>query len=418
MIMSSTQQIIRTSELSVLDRKGTPRIWMEGLYLKLAGFEKGCSIKVTFDENKMQILKVDDGTRIVSAKKDTPVIDINNQEILKSFQIGHKIRAIVKHGLILLTKTKKQRRLESQLSDKSCASIFSGGGLLDQAAIEAGYTPKWGVELDAKYADIWQQNHSGSMHNLDISDVEIDDLQRVEMITAGIPCPPFSVARQNQKGEFHKDTDLSLFFMMIIEKINPRTIVLEEVPGYLKSEIGQATIQGLERMGYNVSYEIISGQDYGELELRKRAVIVATTNEQFVFPEKISKERTMGEILESPDHEDCQWFSRKEKAWFFERWDVADKKGTNFKSQIITNESTKIQAITRRYFAIQAGNPVIEHPTREGYYRLLTLTERRKLATLAEDYYLGPKTTAGEVMGQGIIVSVFQKIIEAVGIQV
>ena len=413
-----SEQVIRTSELSVIERKGSPRIWMEGLYLKDAGFEKGCSIRVIFEYDKIKIVKEDEGTRIVSAKKDVPVIDINNQGILKTFQIGQKVRAVIKTGLIFLTKTKKQRRIESQLSDRSCASLFSGGGLLDEAARKAGYKTKWGIELDEKYANVWQQNHSGTMHNMDVSDVMPDDLESVELLTAGIPCPPFSVARQNQKGQFHKDADLSLFFVMIVEKTNPRTIILEEVPRYLKSEIGQATIQALERMGYAVQTEIISGQDYGELETRKRAVIIASTNRNISFPEKTPKERTMREILVSPDHPDCQWFSRKEKEWFFKRWDAAHENGTNFFSQIITDESTSIQTIPRRYFAIQAGNPVVKHPTREGYYRLLTLDERRKLATLCDEYVLGQKTTAGEVMGQGTIVNVFQKIIESVGVVV
>jgi len=45
----------------------------------------------------------------------------------------------------------------------------------------------------------------------------------------------------------------------------------------------------------------------------------------------------------------------------------------------------------------------------------LTLNEVKKIMGLPDDFELGPsKTTAGEAMGQGVLVNTFKKIIQAV----
>jgi len=47
----------------------------------------------------------------------------------------------------------------------------------------------------------------------------------------------------------HENADLSFHFISLVEQVNPRTIVLEEVTPYLKSGIGIATMSALRRMG-------------------------------------------------------------------------------------------------------------------------------------------------------------------------
>jgi len=51
----------------------------------------------------------------------------------------------------------------------------------------------------------------------------------------------------------HENADLSFHFISLVEQVNPRTIVLEEVTPYLKSGIGIATMSALRRMGYYVT---------------------------------------------------------------------------------------------------------------------------------------------------------------------
>ena len=76
-----------------------------------------------------------------------------------------------------------------------------------------------------------------------------------------------------------------------------------------------------------------------------------------------------------------------------------------------------MQAITKRYFAGQGDNPVVKdtRPGREGWFRWLTLSEVKRLIGLPDQYDLGcTRTTAGEVLGQGVLVDVFHRIIRSV----
>src|SRR3990172_3948495 len=224
---------------------------------------------------------------------------------------------------------------------------------MDQSAKKSGYNSKWAIELNESYADMWQANHKGTMHNSSIEQIDYSELDQVELLIGGIPCEPFSIARRNQGNEMyeeHQNADLSMFFLMIVEAVNPRCIVLEEVPAYLKSGIGTATVNALKRMGYNVSVKVISGLEYGELTVRKRAVIVATTDD-YKFPEESKSDRTLGEILLKADDPRCGW---------------------------------------------------------------LTLSEVKIIMGLDESYDLGEtKTIAGEALGQGVLINVFKKIFDS-----
>jgi len=408
--------MIRTCVLTIGENKNKARLWIEGKYLERAGFSQGCNILVDMKQNSIDITIDANGKHIVSKKRDTPVIDINNEKITNVFNVADKVRVLVDFGKIIIQQTKQAIRKSQQLNDKSVGSVFAGGGLLDESGKQAGYKTKWAIEKVQNYAEVWQANHNGVMHNCDIADIPYNELAQVELLIGGIPCEPFSQLRQNQKGQFHENTDLSMFFLMIVEAVNPKTIILEEVAPYLNSEIGQATIQALKRMGYNVETKIISGLDHGEFTVRKRAVIIAST-QKITFPEESPHKRSMSEILLSHDDPKCEWWDKTTKSWVFDHWNNQTAKGNNFASQQITADSENVQAITKRYFAQQGGNPVVKHPFKEGTFRWLTPIEVSRIMGLPDDYDLGTtKTNAGEILGQGVLVKVFKKIIENMGV--
>jgi DNA (cytosine-5)-methyltransferase 1 len=414
-----SNHVIRTSTLSIQDNKDAGRLWIEGKYLEKAGFIPGSVIEVVWKKDHMIISLNTDGDRTVCVKRKSPLIDINNKRILKIFQVSEKVKAVIQFGRIVVSKSKKELRKMSQLHDGSCGEVFCGGGLLTESAKQAGFHSKWAIESNQIFADIWQNNHKGKMFNQSIADVSFEELEQVELLLGGIPCEPFSIIRRNQGydlSEMHKNADLSMFFLMVVERVNPRVIVLEEVPYYLKSGIGIATIKALQRMGYNVQTEIVSGKDFGEFEIRKRAVIVATMG-KINFPTFKQVERKMSEVLLNPEDARCEWFDRESKAWFFKHLDEQTAKGNNFAKcqQIITENSDYLQAITKRYLNIQPQNPIVAHPTIQGKFRLLTVDEIRKIKNIPEGYDLGvTKEHQGNILGQGVIINVFKKIIQSV----
>ena len=408
-------QILRTSVLSIGENKGCKRIWQENNVLDIAGFHIGEPIRITYSSQAIRITPDVQGDHKVSKKRNVPVIDINNSKVGQVFDLCRKVQVIVKFGEITIRRTYTDNQIALRLNDDSVAGVFAGGGLLDQAAKQAGYKPKWAIEINEKYADIWQSNHKGTMHNCSIADIDLDLLESVSLLVAGIPCEPFSIARQNQHDQdFHENENLAMFILFVIKKINPRTIILEEVPQFVNSQIGKATIKTLKEMGYNVECKLIKGTDHGELMVRKRVAIVATTPPQEPrFPAENQIPRRMGEVLLDVDDSRSEWVHIDEKQWLKKHWAEQIAKGNNFVSQVITAESDSIGAITRRYFAQQGSNPIVAHPTKPDVYRWLSIVEVKRLIGLPDDYDLGDtKTLAGEVMGQGVLVKVFQKVIQ------
>ena len=249
------------------------------------------------------------------------------------------------------------------------------------------------------------------MFNSDISEVDFNELEKVEVITGGVPCENFSIARQNKDVEA-ETIDMSLFFFNLVEQVNPRTVILEEVPQYLKSEIGVAMINGFKRLGYNVESRIFSGNQFGMIQNRKRVIIIASYD-PINFPEEIPFVGTAKDILQDPNDSDLKWFTMDEKPYIQKHWDNSKAKGNNFIAQLVTPDTTSIQAITRRYNAIQPANPFVKHPTQEKY-RLFSMIELKRLFGVDQNYNLGKGTTyAGEVLGQGVLVKAFKIFVDA-----
>jgi DNA (cytosine-5)-methyltransferase 1 len=420
--------MIRISTLSVGQNRGQPRIWIEGRFLEKAGFEVGTNVDVRLSPNRVVIKVTPDGERVVSGSRKAgrpPVLDLNCAALRRCFEACFKVEVRTDHGRIVITPARTARKRAARRHDGTVGSAFSGGGLLDEAARQAGYTTLFGIEQNPDYADIWQANHSGQMYQGCISKVDLAELPQVDLLIMGIPCQPFSAIRRQSGNtrrdsgdlpETHEMADLSVWGLMLTDAVNPSTVVIEQVPGYLNSGIGTVTVSALKRMGYTVDSRVIRGTDYGACTSRRRCVLVANDG-GFRWPKRSGKYPRLGDLLLSPDEQACEWFNRDLKPWLFDHWDRQRARGNSFASQQITPETHSVQAITKRYFAGQGDNPVVKdvRPGREGWFRWLTVPEVKRIMGLRDDYDLGPtKTTAGEVLGQGVLVDVFRKIIRSI----
>jgi len=420
--------MIRISTLSVGQNRGQPRIWIEGRFLERAGFKVGESVAVTIGRDQITITLDGKGSRIVSGSRKSgrpPVLDLNSAALRRCFEACFKVEVRTDHGRIVITPARTARKRAARRHDGTVGSAFSGGGLLDEAARQVGYTTLFGIEQNPDYADIWQANHSGRMYQGCISEVDLAELPQVDLLLMGIPCEPFSGIRRQagnkrrDSGELpegHELADLSIWGLMLADAVNPTTVVVEQVPGYLNSGIGTVTVNCLKRMGYTVDSRVIRGTDYGACTSRRRSVLVANDG-GFRWPRRTRKHPRPGDLLLPPDEQACEWFNRDLKPWLFDHWDRQRARGNSFASQQITPETQSVQAITKRYFAGQGDNPVVKdvRPGREGWFRWLTLDEVKRIMGLRDGYDLGPtKTTAGEVLGQGVLVDVFRKIIRSI----
>jgi DNA (cytosine-5)-methyltransferase 1 len=109
-----------------------------------------------------------------------------------------------------------------------------------------------------------------------VTDEDVRQLGRVDIITGGFPCQAFSVA--GKRGGFN-DTRGTLFFEIarIARILKPRYLLLENVKGLLNHSGGTtfATILNtLGELGYWWEYQVLNSKDFGVPQNRERVFII------------------------------------------------------------------------------------------------------------------------------------------------
>jgi DNA (cytosine-5)-methyltransferase 1 len=416
----------RISTTTIGRHKDAPRVWLEGRYLLDAGFEPTNRIEVEFTKGQVVIRLAKHGPRVVSSKRQgqIPVLDLNSAALTEAFGPITTLQVHIAVGEITLTPSHTDILRATRCRNGKEGSIFSGGGLLSEAARLAGYQPAFAIEVNPQYADIYEKNHDAQMFNLSVENIPLDQLPPVELLTLGIPCEPYSTARTTKDGakrdrslppEAHPLSDLTIWAALLIHKLNAATVVIEQAPGYLTSGAGYMMQHFLKRAGYTVEARVLDPRDYGEITGRRRSVIVAHSGSNFQWPQPSRATHTFADIRDDESTLQDQYFTPDTKPWLINHWNTQIAKGNGFASAQLSDESTSVPCISKRYMAGQGTGAVVESKTRENCWRWLTLNEIRKLHRIPDSYQLSDtsKTLSGEVIGQGVIVSLFQKIIEA-----
>lgn len=144
----------------------------------------------------------------------------------------------------------------------------------------------------------------------DINDVDPKSVPDHDILLAGFPCQPFSIAGVSKKNSlgcphgFLDRTQGTLFFSLarIIEARRPRAFLLENVKNLLHHDRGWTfqTILGVLRddLGYRVYHRVIDASCVVP-QRRQRVYIVGFANDvDFEFPSLRDRHPRLGDILE------------------------------------------------------------------------------------------------------------------------
>lgn len=200
--------------------------------------------------------------------------------------------------------------------------LFAGIGGIRQAFESIGgrcvFTSEWDAYAQKTYAENFRDGHP--IHG-DITQVEAADIPDHDILLAGFPCQPFSIAGVSKKNAlgrahgFHDETQGTLFFDVarIIETKQPRAFLLENVKNLVSHDKGR-TFDVIRRtltqeLGYHIHYRIIDGAHFTP-QHRERILIVgfrepvAFDFDAIPLPQKNS--RKLGEILHRTDGNEPQ----------------------------------------------------------------------------------------------------------------
>lgn len=185
----------------------------------------------------------------------------------------------------------------------TCVEICAGAGGQALGLALAGFTHVALVEFESEYCKTLKMNRpEWNVICADIHDFDGTSYQGVDLLSGGVPCPPFSAAGK-QLGQ-NDERDLFPEAIRLIREINPRAVMLENVRGFLDAsfdEYRQYILKAIERLGYNTQIKLLNASDFGIPQLRPRVVIVGIRKDEngfFSYPEgKKECAPTVGESL-------------------------------------------------------------------------------------------------------------------------
>ncbi len=153
--------------------------------------------------------------------------------------------------------------------------MFAGiGGFSLGLEMAGGFETIGFVEIDAYCQKILNKHWPDVPIVGDIKELKSDDFEGVDVITAGIPCQPVSLA-----GKRLAQADERWLWPEVARAVSlfrPRFVILENSPGLLSAGMGDI-LWGLSELGYDAEWFIVSAEAVGSPQLRKRIFVVANT---------------------------------------------------------------------------------------------------------------------------------------------
>jgi len=191
--------------------------------------------------------------------------------------------------------------------------LFAGIGGIRLAYQRAGGKCVFTSEWD-HYSKLTYENNFGEVPFGDITKISEKVIPDHDILLAGFPCQPFSIAgvsKKNALGRAHgflDETQGTLFFDVarIIKYKKPKAFMLENVKNLISHDKGKTfkvIIETLKELDYSIHYKVLDGKHFVP-QHRERIIIVGFRNsiykgkENFDFPELPEPTRIIREILE------------------------------------------------------------------------------------------------------------------------
>lgn len=189
-----------------------------------------------------------------------------------------------------------RKRKTKELPDIIALSFFSGGMGLDIGIKNSGIKPLLACEInkDARATIVANDDEIGLIGDIWKCTPEkireyarIPEKKKIDFIFGGPPCQAFSTAG-NRKGFEDARGDVFIRYLDIIEELNPRYVVIENVRGLQSTEavlddtfdipvkggVLHYGVKRLEKLGYTVTFELYNSANFGAPQKRERFVII------------------------------------------------------------------------------------------------------------------------------------------------
>lgn len=168
--------------------------------------------------------------------------------------------------------------------------LFAGIGGMRLAFEKAGGRCVFSSEWN-KYSQQTYFANFGDQPDGDITKVKASDIPDHDILVAGFPCQPFSIAGVSKKNSlgratgFQDKTQGTLFFDVcrILQEKRPKAFMLENVKNLCSHDKGRTfriIRESLDELDYEIFYSVLDGQNYVP-QHRERIIIVGFDRERY-----------------------------------------------------------------------------------------------------------------------------------------
>jgi len=277
-------------------------------------------------------------------------------------------------------------------------SLYAGVGGICLGFKKSGFNISWANEYDMNACTTYRENFSHTLYENDIISFDITKLKEIDVLTAGFPCQPFSVAG-HRKG-FTDDRGNHFFRIMeIVDLIRPKVIFLENVKNLVGHDHGntfKVIKESLESRNYTFNAEVLNTKDYGDIPHNRERIFMVCFDKNFLkepdefefeFPKKDPLKRKIKDII---IHEklDDKFYYREDKYMYQMLEDTMTKEDTiyQFRRQYVReNKSNVCPTLTANMGTGGHNVPMIK--TKYGF-RKLTPRECFRFQGFSNDFKL------------------------------
>ena len=160
--------------------------------------------------------------------------------------------------------------------------LFAGVGGMSLGFENQGFEVVIANEYDESIAKAYKENHKktkmvvGDITSLNLEEVFGKYAGQIDAVIGGPPCQGFS--QKGQRKTIHDERNfLFKYYVKVVELVQPKYFVMENVPNLLTAENGyfRKELENLfNSMGYQLKMGVLNAADYGVPQNRRRAVII------------------------------------------------------------------------------------------------------------------------------------------------
>lgn len=310
-----------------------------------------------------------------------------------------------------------------KLKNIRIGSRFAGIGGICLGFKQAGFEIVWANERDNKACNTYRKNFGNSyLQETDITKIDVESIPDIDVLTAGFPCQPFSIAGL-QRG--FKDPRGNMFFEIarVIDAKQPSIIFFENVANLIQHDNGNTFLviyNTLAYLGYAVRYKIMSGNEHGNLpQTRRRIFIIGFKDydmcDRFQFPDDIPLTLGINDVINRTERKhDIYYYNETSKLYNILNKTVVDRNSIyHIKDRgIIKVKNNMCPTLTANMGTYPDRVPVVAD---DFGIRKLTLRECLDFQGFPNDYWFPNNVGIGDAykqIGNSVCVSVVRKIVK------